>query len=479
MNNVNVTRSSAADGEQVDGLQSGDVNARLDRLPMCWPLWVIFGQLSLAFFFEIFDLLMTGYIAPDLVRSGILTTTTEGLFGSTGVASFVAALFAGLSLGTLATGLFADRFGRRRSFLGALAWFAIASAVMAFQQSALGLNAWRFIAGLGLGIEMVTIGAYITELVPKDMRGRAFAFSQAIGFSAVPVVAFLAWYFASHPFAGLDGWRWVVLLGSVGSMAAVLLGFSVPESPLWLAAHGRVVEADRLVRLLEERVERATGRPLEAPQQTSAAHACAARFADIWRPPLRRRTLMLVTFNIFQTVGFYGFVNWAPTMLIARGMSIVGSLMYVSIIALAAPVGPVLGLIFADRFERKHVIMLTAGGVAVLGILFGTTHSAALVVLTGIGITLCQNTLSFSYHAYQAELFPTAVRAKAVGFVYAWSRISAIFNAFIIAYVLRLSGVVGVFTLIAAAMAVVVATIGWFGPRTRGRSLDSIVSCGE
>ena len=64
---------------------------------------------------------------------------------------------------------------------------------MAFQTTALGVNLWRFIAGIGIGVELVTIGTYLTELVPKEIRGRAFACCQAVGFSAVPVVAFLSY----------------------------------------------------------------------------------------------------------------------------------------------------------------------------------------------------------------------------------------------------------------------------------------------
>lgn len=441
---------------------------------MCWPIWVILGQLSLAFFFELYDLFLIGYVAPGVVHSGILTATTRGVFGFRGVASFVAALFAGLTIGTLSSGFLADRGGRRKVFLVALLWFAVSEAVMAMQQTAFGLNAMHFVVGLGLGVEIVTIDTYISEIVPKQVRGRAFAFNQTLGFAAVPVVAILAWFFVPRTLLGLAGWRWVVLVGSVGALVAFVMGLSLPESARWLAARGRLAEADRVVSDLERRVTQATGRVLDPPTVSSATSPPAGRFADIWRPPFRSRTLMLVVFNIFQTVGFYGFVNWVPTMLVERGMTIVHSLMYLSVIALAAPVGPLLGFFFADRFERKYMIMLGAAAVAVLGLVFGGTHSAALVIVTGVGITLCQNIISFSYHAYQTEIFPTQIRAQAVSFVYAWSRISAMFGAFIIAHVFRVSGVTGVFVMIAAAMLVVVAVIGIFGPRSLGMSVEGV-----
>src|SRR6185312_15776849 len=64
-----------------------------------------------------------------------------------------------------------------------------------------------FLAGIGIGVEIITIDAYITELVPSWMRGRAFAVNQAVMFVAVPVVAFLAWWLVPLSPMGLDGWR--------------------------------------------------------------------------------------------------------------------------------------------------------------------------------------------------------------------------------------------------------------------------------
>lgn len=95
---------------------AGDISARLDRLPPTRTVWKLVVLLSLGFFFELYDLLYTGYVAPGLVKSGILTPTTPGLFGTTGVASFIAALFSGLFIGTIACGFLADRFGRRAVF---------------------------------------------------------------------------------------------------------------------------------------------------------------------------------------------------------------------------------------------------------------------------------------------------------------------------------------------------------------------------
>ena len=82
--------------------------------------------------------------------------------------------------------------------------------------------------------------------------------------------------------------------------------------------------------------------------------------------------------------------------------------------------------------------------------------------------------MAFAFHNYQAELFPTRIRARAVGFVYSWSRISTAFIGLLIGYLLHADGVMAVFLMIAGAMGAVIVIIGGFGPRTRGRALEEI-----
>ena len=460
-----------ADG--ISALDAGSISARLDRLPPTRSVWKFVVLLSLGFFFELYDLLYSGYVAPGLVKSGILSATTHGLFGATGVASFIASLFFGLFLGTIVCGFLADRFGRRAIFTWSLLWYTAANVVMAFQYTAVGLNVWRFVVGLGLGVEMVTIGTYISELVPKQIRGRAFACEQAVGFAAVPVVAFLAYLLVPRAPFGLDGWRWVVLIGAHGAIFVWWIRRALPESPRWLAQQGRLAEADRVMRALEAKVEAEYGRPLPPPAPAEPVPARGS-FRDMWLPPYRRRTVMMTVFNVFQTVGFYGFANWVPTLLIGQGITITSSLMYSSVIALAAPVGPLIGLLIADRFERKSVIVAMAAATMACGLWFSQTTIGALLIVLGIGLTLANNIMSYSFHAYQAELFPTSIRARAVGFVYSWSRFSAIFSSFAIAAVLQGFGTPGVFVFIAGAMIVVMAVIGLMGPRTRGIALEVI-----
>ena len=454
-------------------LTAGGISARIDRLPATRTIWTMLVLLGFGMFFELYDLLFTAYVAPSLVRSGVLTAKTAGLFGATGVASFIAALFAGLFVGTILCGFLADVYGRRAIFTWSLLWYSAANIMVALQSDAFGLNAWRFVSGVGLGLEMVTIGAYVSELAPKRLRGRAFAVNQAIGFCCVPVISFLAYVLVPRAPLGMEGWRWVVLIGALAAPVVVFLRRRLPESPRWLAKHGRLAEADRALQGVEAKVQAEYGKPLPPPGPDEPV-AKAGSFMDLWAPGVRGRVILMSVFNVFQTVGFYGFSNWVPSLLVKQGITVSTSLGYTTIIALAAPVGPLIGFFLGDRFERKWIIVAAAFAILCCGLVFGQTREAALIIAMGVALTLGANIMSYSFHAYQQELFPTGIRARAAGFVYSWSRLSVIFSSFIIAFVLERFGAFGVFVFIAAAMAIVMATIGIFGPRTTNLALEKI-----
>jgi putative MFS transporter len=403
----------------------------------------------------------------------LLTTTTQAFFGFSGIGAFVAATFAGLFVGTFFLGFLADRFGRRSIFTFALLGYTAASVAMACQTTSEGVLLWRFIAGIGIGVEIITIDAYITELVPSWMRGRAFAVNQAVMFTAVPVVAALAWWLVPLSPYGVDGWRWVVLIGAAGSMVIWILRLYVPESPLWLARHGRTEEAAKILATLEASAG-STTRPPETADALSSHAVANAGFAQLFKPPYLSLVVLFMIFNLCQAFGVYGFANWVPALLVEKGITVTKSLQYSFIIAFAYPIAPLLAASFADRFERKWIICGAAAAIGAFGMAFSQFAEPALLILCGVLITAANMTMSYAYHAYQTEVFPTSIRARASGLVYSMSRVSATFSGFIVAYVLREAGAGGVFGLITTAMIVVIVAIAAFGPNVRGKPLDAI-----
>ncbi len=450
-----------------------EISRRLESLPASSYLWRLVILLSLGGCFEIYDLFLTGYIAPGLNRSGLLTTKTEAFFGFSGIGAFVAATFAGLFVGTFFLGFLADRFGRRSIFTYALLGYTAATVAMACQTTSSGVLLWRLIAGIGIGVEIITIDAYITELVPSWMRGRAFAINQAVMFIAVPVVAALAWWLVPLSPYGIDGWRWVVLIGAAAGMVIWILRRLVPESPLWLARHGRAEEAVKILQTLEASAGGAQARPQKLPDGLTTGVVTKAGYAELFKPPYLSLVVLFMIFNLCQAFGVYGFANWVPALLVEKGITVTKSLQYSFIIAFAYPIAPLLAASFADRFERKWIICGAAVAISAFGMAFSQFTQPALLILCGVLITASNMTMSYAYHAYQTEVFPTSIRARASGLVYSMSRVSATFSGFIVAYMLREAGVGGVFGLITTAMVVVIVAIAAFGPNVRGKPLDA------
>ena len=483
-----VTRSAMtptpARSDAIDTLaHAAEIAARLDRLPSSRTVWTILALISAGGIFEFYDVFFTAYVAPGMIKAGLFTPQSLGFFGALqgiavmGFGTFVFSTFAGLWLGIVLLGHVADRFGRKPVFVASLLWYLVCTTSMAFQISGEALNIFRLIAGIGFGVQLVTIDTYISELMPCALRGRAFSINQCITFAIVPVVALLAWLLVPHTIFGLDGWRIVVLIGSGGSFLVLLLTFAtVPESPRWLATHGRAAEAEKILADIECRVEAEQGRALPPPVPAVTGTAPHVQFKDIFGPTYRTRTVMLSIFNAAQAIGFYGFNSWVPTLLVARGINLTHSLEYSFIMAIAQPFGPALGALFLDAVERKVQII---GGLLMMGLAmlaFALLSSPLALIATGVVFVLAGNILSFAYHNYQAELYPTRIRARAVGFVYSWSRLAAAFGGLAVGYFLHVGGVLAVAAFIGTAMLVGITMIGLFGPRTKGLALEEINS---
>jgi putative MFS transporter len=441
------------------------IAARIERLPL-GPFHRRFITLvSLGNFFDLYDIFIVAYIGAALQQSGFLSLKQFSIF--------VAAGFLGMFFGTVVFGIGSDRMGRRRAFILLLLIYSAFTFVGAFSPSADWLIALRFCAGIGIGAEIVVIDTYVTEVVPSYARGRYVAITQVAGFTAVPIAAVLSRLLVPTHFL-MSGWRWVMLIGASGALLTWWFRRRLPESPRWLESRGRVAEAEAIVAALEAG-SIAVLPPSKVAQKTAVATQAPERasFAELWRPPYLSRTVMLVLFQALQTIGFYGFANWAPTFLLKRGVSLLHSLEYTLLIAMVSPLGPLLAAWTSDRFERKWTIVILALLVAAFGLGFGNSIAPAPVIAFGALLTLANYWFSAAFHAYQSELFPTRLRATGIGFTYSWSRLSAAFTSLLIGAVL-VHGVPMVFALLAAAMILVAAIVGFLGPRTNGMVLEEL-----
>jgi putative MFS transporter len=453
--------------------RTGDRSAligRLERLPMTRYVWQLVLVLSACGFFEVYEIALTGNLSAGLIHTGLFAADRQGIFGLGDQATFIAATFLGLFVGTSSCASIADRWGRQRTLSGSLLWYMGAAAMMAAQRSAVGVEVWRFVTGVGVGVQLITIDSYIAELVPPKVRGRAFSLSYSLMYLSVPVAGVLCWLLLPKAPLGISGWRYIALFPLVAAPLLWLIRRYLPESPLWLISRGELGAAERIIHTMEREAP-LTDASLPLPQ-LPGPHRDSTGPPGMFRPPYLRRTVMLLVLNVFQALGYYGFNNWVPALLASQGISFVKSLQYSLVIALVYPLTPLFCVWIADRLERKWLIVAGAVGTAVFGLTFARQVLPQALILFGALVTISNIVLSYSYHAYQTELYPTRIRARAIGFVYSFSRLATILSGFAIAFTLREFGTSGVFVFIAGCMLIVVIFVGVLGPRTNGLALD-------
>lgn len=468
--------SASSQGMESPSARPNKINSlanRIDALPASAGLWRFITLLALGGFFELYDLFQTGYISSGLIAENIFHIGSEGVFGISDQAAFASATFLGLFIGASLLAPYADRFGRRMTFMFALAWYGAFSLLMAFQNQAEWIIFCRFLVGVGLGIELVTIDTYLTEWVPTHLRSKAFAFAFFIQFLSVPTVALMSWWLVPQTIFGLTGWRYVVIAGALCSLIIWFIRKNLPESARWLAQQGRHQEAHQVLSRMEQRCGAPVGQ--DFPQNDAAAQLPQrGTFKEIWSAQYRKRTLMLMVMNFFQAIGFFGFGNWLPALLSGKGTTVTHSLLYAFFITLAYPLGSLICSRYADRMENKWQIVLSCLMTVVFGTLFAFQTSALLLIACGFLITWSNAWLTYSYHAYQTEIFPTHIRARAVGFCYSFSRLSTVFSSIMIGLILQYAGTQGVIAFIVLSMLMVMLSVGIFGPKTRGINLENI-----
>ncbi|MFJ9085066.1 MFS transporter [Streptomyces sp. NPDC102384] len=463
--------TGAAATPDTNDIDSTDPVGRLDRLPVGPWHRRLTAIVGIGAFFDLYEVFLGGVLAAALAESWQLSGTEKSWLIASG--------FLGMFVGANVLSVLADRFGRRKMFLVNLGMYSLFSLACAFAQDATQLSVLRFLAGLGLGAELVLVDTYLAEFLPRKVRGRYIAWAYTLGFVGVPVAALLgARLVAKHELFGIDGWRWLLVAGALGAAFIQLLRTRLPESPRWLASQGRTAEADAVVRGIEERVGVTTeaAAPVVPAPRSEAPEPAAAKvpLGQMFKAPYARRTVMWWIFQILQTVGYYGFGSLAPVVLQAKGHTVTESLSYAALSYLGYPVGSALSVPLIDRIERRTLIILSALGIAAFGLVFGFAEASWLIVGAGFLLTVSSNVFSNAFHVYQTEIFPTGMRSSAIGIAYSLSRLTSVVLPFIAIDVLEDLGADAVFIGSGVLMLVLCLNVRLLGPRTTGRSLESI-----
>ena len=442
---------------------TADIAARLDRLPISGFHRRLLIVVGLAFFFDISDIFTFSYAAPALIHAWGLSVSQIALATSLG--------FLGMFVGALSGGVISDRFGRKRSLMAMVAFFSVFSLLNGLAPNLPLLLAARFLTGIGISSATVVVMTIVSEFFPPDRRGRFQSWAMVIALSGLPVCGWIARLVVP---TGPDGWRFIFVWGAVGIVTLLFIR-KMPESPRWYVAQGRFRDADLAMQQIEREVSAEIG-PLPMPDRRAVVVEPTARvpFTLIFSRQYLGRTMTLWAIWIFQTLGFYGFQAWVPTLLVKSGITVTASLTYITLINLGAVPGALLAVYLSERMERKNLIAIIAVLIACCGMLYGLSMQPALIVTFGFGVALLIQTFASICYAYTPEQYPTEVRNTGAGFAYGAGRVANVANAFIVSAIYGSLGYVWVFAYIAAAWLGCAAVAFVFGARTRARPLEAL-----
>ncbi|AYA26444.1 MFS transporter [Rhodococcus rhodochrous] len=442
------------------------ISARLERLPM--SRWHIKARVAVGAvtFFDGFDQLMIAYSLPVLIPKWNLTPAS--------VAWVIAIGGIGMLVGALGGGWLADRMGRLNVIIVSLALYAVMSLGMAFTDSLMLFLVFRFVQGIGLGAEVPVAATYIGEITKAHKRGRFVLLYEVIfpiGLVASAIVS--AWVVPRF------GYQILFALGAIPILLLPAL-FRLPESPRWLAARGRLDDADAAMRRIEAEI---AGRHGELPEPrpittTVAVDTSRGRFIEAFQGVYLRRTLMLAA--IWGSAYFvnYGIASWLPTLYrTVFEVSVDTALHYSIFTTVAGLVGCLAVAFLIDNLGRR--ICITSSMVlcaALLFLLAGTgTGSAVTVLLWSAGAALFVFAVNMALYVYTAELYPTRMRAIGCAIGGAAGRLGIIVGPLVLGGILDAGGtltlVFGLFGLVALVGAIVV---GLFATETREKTLEEI-----
>ncbi len=396
----------------------------------------------------------------------------------------VSGLLVGAMLGAGLSGRLADSLGRRRLIFAGGVVFVLGTLGAALGVSAVMLVAFRFVMGIGVGIISVVVPMYLSELAPKEIRGRLTSLMQLL----VTIGIFLA-YVTDFAFSASHGWRWMIGIGVVPAVILAVGIYTQPESPRWLAAHKTGGESDARAVLTRLRgSEDAAAEELAEIQESVAAEARQTeplRVRSLLRGRLRPIFVVGMLLVFFQNfVGINTIIYYAPTLLTNVGFGASGAILANVGIGAVNMVMTLPGMYLIDRAGRRPLLLFGALGMCAAMVLLTVTNLAGLgqgstlLTLTLVGIVVYIASFSISWGPVQwvllPELFPLRVRATAVSVCVTFNWLFNMAVALAFPSLLDIFGAGWNFLFFAVMTFLAFVFVKRLLPETKGRSLEAI-----
>jgi MFS family permease len=391
---------------------------------------------ALGWALDAFDAMLYALVLALLMRDLSLSKTVAGSLGT------LTLLASGI--GGVLFGFAADRIGRKRALMASILTYSVCSFASGLSTSIAMLAAARFVLGLGMGGEWNTGATLVAESWPTEFRAKALAMVQsswALGFAAAALV--------TGPVARYYGWRAVFFVGILPAVTTLWIQHSVPESGMW---------KQRLA--------------------SAAAEDLPVRFVDIFHAPYLKPTIALLLFNFFGLFAWWGLFTWIPPYLSlpveqgGRGFGVMGMTTLLVVLNLF---GMFPGYIsfgwVADHLGRRKAVFVYTLVASALIPFYAAARSAGLLLVLGTVVAFFGTGIFSGSGIMGSEMFPTAVRARALGVTYNGARALSALAPLIIGRVGQAKGLGWAFYLCAAGYLLAALTTTML-PETKGKVLD-------
>ena len=288
-----------------------NITSRIDRLTSTPMLRKILFLVGIGWLFDACDQGMVSGVLAAIGGEWTLSTGQLGLLSSIGML--------GMCIGAALSGMAADKFGRRKVIMLTLLIYGIASGISAFSVNYTMLIVMRFFTGFGLGGELPAASTLVSELSPTKIRGRNVIILESF-WAWGWIVASMVSYLVIPQF----GWRAALLVGAVPALFAAVLRAAVPESPRYLEQIGKHEEADRIVSAMEAQAGEVVEDCVTLNDEVGEGGG-KVRFAELWSRKYLSTTIVLWAIWFGINIGYYGFVLWTPTLLMAKGFTMLSA----------------------------------------------------------------------------------------------------------------------------------------------------------
>lgn len=424
-------------GEQIESAYQriGIGRAHIGILAM-----VLFGV-----FFDAIEQNTVGIAGPILRDVWGLGATQIGLLNT--------ATFTAVALGRLLAGATMDRVGRRRLLGLNLLVFAFGSLLCAIAPNYEVLVAARFLVGLGLGGEIAAAVVMLSEFFSARNRGMAIGMINVAAAGLGNMLAPLFGVIVFAVFSGDDRWRWLFGLLVVPALMVVVYRRGLPESPRYLAATGRLAEANTVInRLAQGRLTGELDSEVEYLRDTTASDtpARSARWRDIFGARYRRSSLALCVAVCMSYAAQISMLTLIPVILTDRGMPISKALWFTLVMQSGSLVGALTASFIARRLPRKLTLTTGAALGTVAGLGFGFfAVNVGLVLLFGALFNFAVIIVNTTIWLFAPEQYPTSIRGLATSVILAVGSLSGGLFPLVAGAVLDASGVGAMFAVLA------------------------------